>query len=154
MKTVNKAALLLASATLIFAQASFAGKGDPQKGPNRPVTEDCNFPDEENLAPSVCRNELGAAYEVLGTSRDRFISNKDGGEKDFIGLRCKVARAEVKMALDKTADALAILEESVYKVELLFQQNKLEGDYLINGGDLNEISQSLVDARECIALNQ
>lgn len=133
MKTTMKAAILLLSGTILFSQASLAGKPD-----NKPPPKDtCTFQEKAD----VCASELLLAYDTLVVNADAFKSSRDFG-----GLTCKVAASDVKISQDKPADAELKLSDSVVKIETLYTQGKID-----TYEAAMDMASAMEDARACAA---
>jgi len=131
MKTTTKAAILLLSGTILFSQASFAGKPD-NKPPPKPA---CTF----QAVATACASELLLAYDMLVVYEDEFRKSRDFG-----GLTCKVAGSDVKISQDKPGDAERSLSDSVVKIETLFSQGKID-----TYEAASDMAEAMEDARAC-----
>jgi len=135
MKTTTTAALLLMSAIVFLPQASLAG--DKAKPPKLdPI--DCPF----KARATACTDKLEDAHDILGMFSGNFVSKN--ADKDFFGLRCKVAFSEIKMKQDKPADAELKLYDSVVKIRTLYNQGKID-DYQAS----EDMAEAMEEARAC-----
>jgi hypothetical protein len=140
MKNLTTAALLLLSVFILAPQASFAGKPG-----GKPVPVDCDFIVHDIKTETACTEELFEAHDTLGKFSRAFKS-----EKDYIGLRCKVAAAQIKTEQNKPLDAFYSLEKSEAKIWTLFYQRKINSYYKINSYDVADIlATSLAVAKSC-----
>lgn len=125
MKTLIKAALLL-SVTLLFSQASFAGKPAKDRDPSE---KDCNF-----AAMSVCELAFGEAYDLVGTllkNNVDVVTFKSGNpERDAGTLQCKISGADIKVAQDKSDEAAYLMDKAIEKIWSLYSQDKLSWEGL------------------------
>jgi len=144
MKTTMKAAILLLSGTIFFSQASLAG---PKADRTGPPADPCKLVVTDPKA--ACTSEIGYAFDWLGNANAAGVFDTKNGEKNYIGLTCKLALSQAKMEDQKAEDAYYKLSDSEVKVDTLLDQGKL-----INTGDdqkevIKQLQINLKKAADC-----
>jgi hypothetical protein len=134
MKTKSIAALSLLLCAFVALPAS-AGKPD-----RNPSEKDCDFVGLD----TACSDELMAAYDLVGSLLSNGVFLSRNPDKDSGTLQCKLSGAEIKYATDKTYEAQGLVQDSLDKIMVLFNQGKLseEGYYLLEA--------SFLAAQECV----